>query len=123
MGRPSRGLTGLPPRQVPFAIAGHHPELQLLTAGEAAMVNQALRGYCWTVQEGVVPGPESGGASAPSWSVTTLGPRYGLELPKVAFDGTSRELSLTCSNDMARHLGVYGELRAAGRPIEPRGWK
>jgi hypothetical protein len=200
MGRPSKELTGLPPRQVPFAIAGHHPELQLLTADQAGIVHglvegaagfgallgsvqeqgppapdsgwarleeiilsdgkpaknsqgetiyrlrlsdetlaaaepvlaevlgaalrdEALRGYCWTVQEGVVPGPESGGASAPSWSVTSLGPRYGLELPRAEFAGGDRQLRLTCVDDMARHLGVYGEFRAGGRPIEPSGWK
>jgi hypothetical protein len=89
----------------------------------AAMGKEALRDFCWTVQEGVVPGPESGGASAPSWSITSLGPRYGLELRSAAFDGGDRQLQLTCVNGMARHLGVYVEFRAAGRPVEPTGWK
>src|SRR5919204_650865 len=202
MGQPraARGLAQLPPRQVPFAIAGRHPELQLLAADQAAIVHglvesaagfgelvgsiqqqgvpardsgwarleeivlsdgkpaknshgetiyrlrlsdetlaaavpvlaevlvaamgkEAVRDFCWTVQEGVVPGPESGGASAPSWSITSLGPRYGLELRSAAFDGGDRQLQLTCVNGMGRHLGVYVEFPAAGRPVEPTGWK
>jgi hypothetical protein len=190
----------IPPRQVPFAIARAHPELQLLTSDQAgvvhglvegsdgfgalvgsvqqqgqpaadsgwarleeivlsdgkpakkstgatiyrlrltdetlaaavpvltqvlgqAMADESLRDYCWTVQRGVVPGPESGGGAAPSWSVKSLGPRFGLELPGVAFDGGSGALTVMCVNDVPQHRAVYGEFRAAGQPIAPSGWK
>lgn len=190
----------IPPRQVPFAIARSHPELQLLTPDQAetvhglvagsdrfgallgsvqeqgqpaadsgwarleeivlsdgkpakssagatiyrlrltdetlaaavpvlaqvlgqAMADESLRDYCWTVQRGVAPGPEAGGAAAPSWSVGSLAPRFGLELPAVAFDGGSGALSLTCVNDVPQHRAVYGEFLAAGQPVAPSGWK
>lgn len=190
----------LSPREVPFAIGRHHPELQLATAPQAAIVHdlvagagglgalvgsiqeqgrpgvdsgwarleeitladgkparnskgdvvyrlrlseetlaaavpvladvlgaamaeEALRDFCWTLQLGVAPGPEGAGAAAPRWSVTSLGPRYGVELPRVQFDATDRQLRLTCMNDMARHVGVYAEFSAGGRPLEPGGWK
>src|SRR5919204_5003719 len=70
MGQPraARGLAQLPPRQVPFAIAGRHPELQLLTADQAGIVHGLVEGAAGfgallgSVQEQGPPAPDSGWA-------------------------------------------------------------
>jgi hypothetical protein len=189
----------LPPRQVPFALAGSHPELQVLPAAPASIVHDLvqgtagfvalvsaiqqqgppaadsgwarlepivlaggkpaknsagdpvsrlrltdatltaltpviagalasaladgrLEGVLWTVQAGLAPGPESGAAAAPKWSLAPFRTLAGVAFPAAGYDGATRQLSLTCLGVLPRHLAVYAEFLSAGQPVAPAGW-
>ncbi len=89
----------------------------------AVLADEALRNVLWTVLDGVAAGVESGGATAPDWSLAPLATTSGLALRSASYDGARRRLELSCFNALPRHLGVYVEFLQAGRPLTPGEWK
>jgi hypothetical protein len=89
----------------------------------SALSDPALKDLCWTVQEGVPPGRESGESAAKEWLLKTMGPRYGLEIPEIDFNVDDSTFQLKLANKIPRHLGIYGEFLKNGNIVEPAGWK
>ncbi len=88
----------------------------------SVMNDSQLQDFCWTVQDGVVPGPEPVADPSDSWSLPQLEPQNGLEFGNVRFDGQLRSFSVVVANKMPRHLGLYVEFLQAGLPVSPTGW-
>jgi len=114
-------------RQEPFGLSlsadtlnGVTPLLaQVLTA---AMQDSRLESFCWTVQSGLVPGPEPTATSTTDWTLNALPPNAGLELTSIQYTGATQTFSLRVGNRVARHLGVMVRFLQNGTPISPAGW-
>lgn len=89
----------------------------------AALSDQDLQGVLWTIHEGPVPGPESGGASAPSWSLQPFAALPGVICTSAGYDGATRRITLACVNPLMRYLGIYAVFTHGGQPLAPAGWK
>lgn len=88
-----------------------------------AMDTPELENWVWTVQQGPLPGPQQGLSSIPDWELNTLAPQGGVMFQSIRFNGSSQSFTLSLSNQIARHLGVYIEFLSAGSSVVPAGWQ
>ncbi|AUH00206.1 hypothetical protein CWC46_10565 [Prodigiosinella confusarubida] len=88
-----------------------------------AMDSPDLKNWVWTVQQGRLPGPTPGPSSIPDWELTTLTPQGGVMFPSIKFNGNGNAFSLSLTNQIARHLGVYIEFLSGGSSVVPAGWQ
>ena len=83
-----------------------------------------LENILWTSQHGIAPGGSSAGGSSSGtqWTLTAVGPRFGVTIPSISFDYSNNTFQLQLTNEYSRHLAVYVEFMAAGKVIPPSQW-
>lgn len=94
----------------------------LSQALQPALNDPALKGLCWTVQNGIVPGEEQGSSAAQQWTLRSLAPTYGIAISAIDFAAAGSAFRLTLNNDIPRHLGVYTQFLNNRQPVQPAGW-
>lgn len=88
-----------------------------------AMNTPELENWVWTVQPGTPPGQPADTSSIPDWEWKTRAPQGGVVFPSIKFSGNNNTFSLSCINQVVRHLGVYVEFLSGGSSVVPVGWQ
>jgi hypothetical protein len=86
------------------------------------MQTDSLKGDCWTVQNGIVPGNEPVVPNTGNWTLPAIEPQNGLEFTALQYTADQRTLSVTIANRRPRHVGVYAQFLNSGAPVVPIGW-
>ncbi|CCD94896.1 hypothetical protein BRAO375_3780011 [Bradyrhizobium sp. ORS 375] len=95
----------------------------LAAALRSVRQDPALQGTCWTVQEGIAPGPAVAGRAGGTWSLTNLAPRFGVAFSEVTYEADTPAFTLAMTNAVPRHLAVYATFLQAGAPVAPADWQ
>ena len=83
-----------------------------------------LENILWTSQQGIAPSESASkvGSSGTQWTLTEVGPRFGVAIPSISFDYSNNTFQLQLTNKYSRHLAVYVEFTAEGKVITPSQW-
>ena len=83
-----------------------------------------LENILWTSQQGIAPSESASkvGSSGTQWTLTEVGPRFGVAIPSISFDYSNNTFQLQLTNKYSRHLAVYVEFMVEGKVITPSQW-